>query len=186
MAFNWEDLLKYGGAGASAGSLFGPVGAGIGGGLGALFSLFGGGGHKPQAPNINSPQYQLGQYPTEWVNRGETAIKAQTDQWLKNALRGIGQTASQRGLLDSSYQMEKGGEASGTAAAGMSQALASLYGQAAEMQQRGGIAGMGQYAQDYNTWLATMNGMQDNWISGIMQMLPLINTNITDWKKRNG
>lgn len=147
--------------------------AGIGAGS-LLSSIFGWGKPKqPEAPQMGAPQYQPDlSWMKDWISKGETGIRQQTSDWLSEAMRGHRKTlgAGARGWdpYTTSSGLEFGERAGGMASRNMSQALANLYGQAA--QTEAGLKGIGmqQYGQDYRQWLGGMQQGQQDWISGLM------------------
>lgn len=60
MGYNWEQGLKGGAGGALAGSTFGPIGTGIGAGVGLLSGFFGGGNQEQQDLLMQEYQRQRG------------------------------------------------------------------------------------------------------------------------------
>ncbi len=184
--WNWGSAGAGAGTGAGVGSFAGPWGAGIGAGVGGLLGGLFGGGKEATPPDINAPQYQYQGNIDEWLNTGRSAIRESTNEWMKNALRQVDATAAERGLLNTSYRQEIGREVAGKGAQMYSQALADLEGKAEAMRFGGWQSGMERYGQDYNTYLQQAYADQDEWISSVLAMAPLMGQGFESYYKRQG
>ena len=128
-------------------------------------------GSKPKPPDINAPQYNPQMDTSGWLKAQQAALKSDTTEWLKNAMSNIVGQGYSRGLGTSSYIPEMGEKASGIAAKNLSTGMANLYSQAAQMEQAGRMQGMGQYGQDYQSWLQATQGQSGQFLGSLMQML---------------
>ena len=130
-------------------------------------------GKKPQAPNVNAPQYQPGIDTSAWVQSQSKSLKQQTENWLKNQMLGYRKQASGRGWTPqtSSGYTEFGDYAGEKAAGAYAQGLADIEGRAAQMAQMAKMQGMQQYGQDYQNWLAATQGQSGDFLSSLMSML---------------
>ena len=164
MAFNWGNAFRGGTSGAVAGSSFGPWGAAIGGGLGALGGFFGDDEEDKTNKMLDQIPDQLKQYIMPYITAGQGALGKASgayDELLKdpNALisrigAGYKQSPGYQWRLNQGEQ----GITNAAAAGGMA-------GTGQHQQQAGELA-ENIANQDYNNYMQNALGLYGTGLSG--------------------